>query len=119
MIVIVIGAGTIGGSLAEVLLQAGYDVIVIDIEKHPLDRLENFLDVQTIQGHGCDPAILEMAKVSEAEFGAQHDQRRRTQPAGHDGGQTAGRQASRGPGTFGPLPQRWTSLISARRWAST
>jgi trk system potassium uptake protein TrkA len=67
MVIVIIGAGTLGQSLAEMLLTQGEDVVVIDREKEALERLEERLDVQTILGDGCDPAVLKRARVSEAD----------------------------------------------------
>jgi trk system potassium uptake protein TrkA len=63
MNIIIVGAGTIGQSIAEVLLTLGEDVVVIDLQKEALERLEERLDVQTIRGDGCDPAVLKAARV--------------------------------------------------------
>jgi trk system potassium uptake protein TrkA len=68
MIVVIIGAGVIGGSIAEFLVGVGRDVIVIDRDKEALQGLASFLDIQTIQGHGCDPNVLTNARVSQAEL---------------------------------------------------
>lgn len=68
MTVIIIGAGTIGCSLAEYLFDAGMDVVVIDVDKQRLMRLEEALDVQTLEGHGCDPNVLLTAGAMRADL---------------------------------------------------
>ena len=68
MSVVIIGAGMIGASIAEFLVEAGKDVIVIDRDKSRLASLESMLDIQTIQGEGCDAVVLHAAQVEQAEL---------------------------------------------------
>lgn len=68
MTVIIIGAGTIGASLAEFLFDAGMDVIVVDSNKQSLLRIESALDVQTFEGNACDPHTYEQAGAATADL---------------------------------------------------
>lgn len=68
MIVVIIGAGMIGASIAEFLVEAGQDVIVVDRDKARLVNLETLLDIQTLQGEACDAEILHAAQVEKAEL---------------------------------------------------
>ncbi len=64
----IVGAGMVGFSLAERLHDGKMDVIVIDLDAENLGRIADRLDVQTIQGHGADPRIIETLKASGTDL---------------------------------------------------
>jgi trk system potassium uptake protein TrkA len=66
--IIIIGAGKVGFSLAQMLSYENHDVVVI--EKKPLRQkiVEENLDVQTILGSGASTSVLEEAGVAEADL---------------------------------------------------
>lgn len=68
MRIIIIGAGKVGFSLAQMLSYENHDVVVI--EKKPLRQkiVEENLDVQTILGSGASTSVLEEAGVAEADL---------------------------------------------------
>ncbi len=66
--VVILGAGEVGLHLARRLSQEGKNVVVIDKDKARLDRITQFVDVQTILGSGSSPAILELAGVKNSQF---------------------------------------------------
>ena len=66
--IIVIGAGTVGSYISELLQQEHHEVVVIDTSAERLVNLGESLDVQTIQGHGADPALLRKAGVADAHL---------------------------------------------------
>lgn len=66
--IIIIGAGTMGSHISDLLQQEKHRVVVVDRSAENLKKLADTLDVQTLQGHGADPYILRKAGVSEAEL---------------------------------------------------
>lgn len=59
MNIVILGAGTIGSHLAHVLSRDEHDVIVIDRDPKPLERLSQTADVATRIGSGTDWQLLE------------------------------------------------------------
>ncbi len=57
--ILIIGAGTVGSSVAAALNEEGYDITIIDQNESALDMMAQNLDVQTIHGDASDPAVLE------------------------------------------------------------
>ena len=55
MKILILGAGRVGGSLARELVDNGYDVSVIDLDKSALSSLEENLDIMTVEGHAAHP----------------------------------------------------------------
>ena len=68
MRVIIVGAGEVGFNVARRLSGENKDVVVIDKNPKALSKISDSLDVQTIQGSGSSPEILEKAGVSEADI---------------------------------------------------
>jgi len=66
MKVMIIGAGEVGFHLAIRLSRENQDVVVIDRSPEAVEQLSS-LDVQTFQGTGSDPEVLEEAGVRSAE----------------------------------------------------
>ncbi|HAS89411.1 MAG TPA: Trk system potassium transporter TrkA [Desulfovibrio sp.] len=68
MRVIIVGAGEVGFNVARRLSGENKDVVVIDMDPKALSKVSDSLDVQTIQGSGSSPEILEEAGVREADI---------------------------------------------------
>ncbi|WP_432736243.1 Trk system potassium transporter TrkA [Maridesulfovibrio sp. FT414] len=68
MRVIIVGAGEVGFNVARRLSGESKDVVVIDKNVQALSKVSDQLDVQTIQGSGASPEILEKAGISEADI---------------------------------------------------
>lgn len=66
--VVILGAGEVGLHLAKRLTQEGKNVIVIDKDKSRLDRMTQFVDVQTILGSGSSPKTLSLANVEDSQY---------------------------------------------------
>jgi trk system potassium uptake protein TrkA len=64
----IVGAGMVGLSLAERLASGKMNVIVVDLSAEALGQVGDRLDVQTIQGHGADPRIIETLKASGTDL---------------------------------------------------
>ncbi len=68
MFVIIVGGGRTGSQLAEVLVQEGHSVKVIDDRPEIVERLRQELPAETVvAGDGSDPAVLEGAGVKRAQ----------------------------------------------------
>lgn len=65
---IIIGAGKVGYSIAEILAQEGHDVVVIEKDEERWEIIQESLDVHTILGSGSAPAILEEAGVTNSDL---------------------------------------------------
>lgn len=65
--VIIIGAGEVGFHIARRLSAESKDVVVIDKDAKSLRRIIEYVDVQTIEGSGSVPAVLESAGIREAD----------------------------------------------------
>lgn len=65
---IIVGAGNAGSNLAVKLCQESHDVVLIDHDAEALSQIEAQQDVLTIQGHGCNPRVLEEAELAKADL---------------------------------------------------
>ncbi|UCG81224.1 MAG: Trk system potassium transporter TrkA [Desulfobacterales bacterium] len=68
MKIIIIGAGEVGFHIASRLSLENKDVILIEKNADALRRVTENLDVQTIEGCGSSPAVLEQAGIKQAEI---------------------------------------------------
>ncbi|OEU52353.1 MAG: Trk system potassium transport protein TrkA [Desulfobacterales bacterium S3730MH5] len=68
MKIIIIGAGEVGFHIASRLSMENKDVIIIEKNVDALRRVSDNLDVQSIQGCGSSPAILEQAGIKGADI---------------------------------------------------
>lgn len=67
MKIVVVGAGKMGYSIAQLLADGSYDVVVIEQDDERRQVVKDSLDVLTIQGNGCSPDILGMPEVRDAD----------------------------------------------------
>lgn len=65
---IIIGAGKVGFSIAQLLSLENHDVVVIEQDEERLNKVEEALDVQLINGSGASWAVLEAAGVKKADM---------------------------------------------------
>ena len=68
MNIIILGAGQVGTSLAELLANENNDVTVVDLDTTHLQRLQDRLDIRAINGHASNPDILMQAGIEEADM---------------------------------------------------
>ncbi|QCU89314.1 Trk system potassium transporter TrkA [Thiomicrorhabdus sediminis] len=68
MNIVILGAGQVGSSLAELLAQENNDVTVVDLNRLNLQRLQDRLDIRTVAGHASHPDILAQAGCEEADM---------------------------------------------------
>ena len=68
MKIIIVGAGQVGGTLAENLAREYNDITLIDINQRALRMLQDRLDIQTIVGLGSHPDVLVRAGIEDADM---------------------------------------------------
>ena len=68
MRIIIVGAGAIGGYIAERLSLEGQDVVVVEIDPRRAEEIRERLDALVITGNGASGAILAEAGVDEADL---------------------------------------------------
>ena len=68
MKIIILGAGQVGRSLAESLVQEEHDVTIVDQDVIALREMRDKLDVRTQIGTASHPTILESSGIEDAEM---------------------------------------------------
>ncbi|KAA0020508.1 Trk system potassium transporter TrkA [Salinicola corii] len=68
MKIIILGAGQVGGTLAEHLANEENDITVVDINEERLRELQNRLDIRTVIGTASYPNILRQAGGEDADM---------------------------------------------------
>ena len=68
MKIVILGAGQVGSTVAEILAGEENDITVVDVEAEAVARLQERLDIRTVVGHGAHPDILLAAGVRDADM---------------------------------------------------
>jgi trk/ktr system potassium uptake protein len=68
MHVVILGAGTVGTSIAEMMCANSHNVVIVDSSQSALVNVEERLDVQTIRGSACEAITLFQAGVQIADL---------------------------------------------------
>jgi len=68
MKIIILGAGQVGGTLAEHLAGEANDITVVDTDPDRLRALGDRLDIRTVQGRGSFPTVLRQAGADDADM---------------------------------------------------
>ena len=68
MRIVVVGAGVVGFHLAERLSAESHKMTIIDSDGELIQRIDDRLNVQAIQGNAASPRILRQAKVDSADL---------------------------------------------------
>ena len=68
MKIIILGAGQVGGSLAEHLANEANDITVIDTDTARLRELQDRLDIRTVEGKASYPSVLGQAGAQDADM---------------------------------------------------
>ncbi|OCC16164.1 Trk system potassium uptake protein TrkA [Dissulfuribacter thermophilus] len=68
MKILIIGAGAVGGHLCSQLSSEGHEVTLIDKDASRLRKIENELNIMTIEGNGASAEVLEEAGVKKADL---------------------------------------------------
>ncbi|MDT8383521.1 MAG: Trk system potassium transporter TrkA [Gammaproteobacteria bacterium] len=68
MKIIILGAGQVGTSVAEVLANESSDITVVDIDEKKLETLRDRLDIGTVVGEAAHPEVLARAGAEDADM---------------------------------------------------
>lgn len=68
MKIIILGAGQIGGNLAEHLTHEGNDITLVDVVSERLHALNTRLDIRTVAGIASHPSVLRKAGAEDADL---------------------------------------------------
>lgn len=68
MKILIIGAGEVGQHLARVLSHENHEIVMVDRDRTRLERIEDSLDIQVVEGHGCSAGVLERAGAYGADI---------------------------------------------------
>jgi len=68
MKIVIVGAGQVGGTLAEHLASEANDITVVDMDGDRLQELQDKLDIRTVFGMGCHPDVLLRAGAEDADM---------------------------------------------------
>jgi trk/ktr system potassium uptake protein len=68
MKIVILGAGQVGGSVAESLVSEQNDITVVDIEPQRLRALQDRLDLRTVVGSAGHPSVLIEAGIEDADL---------------------------------------------------
>lgn len=68
MKIIILGAGQVGTSVAEVLASEASDITVVDVDEGRLESLRDRLDIGTVVGEASHPEVLARAGAEDADM---------------------------------------------------
>lgn len=68
MRIVIVGAGEVGFHLAKILSQEKHDITVVDRDPAHLERVNETLDVMTVEGNASDISVLQRAGAGEADM---------------------------------------------------
>jgi len=68
MKIIIIGAGQVGGTLAENLVGELNEITLVDTNADTLRELQDKMDLQVVTGHGSHPDVLKQAGAEDADM---------------------------------------------------
>ncbi len=68
MKIIILGAGQVGGTLAEHLASEANDITVVDTSNENLHELQDRLDLRTVSGMASHPSVLKQAGAEDADM---------------------------------------------------
>ena len=68
MRIVILGAGTVGASIADVLCSLGHDVTVVDHDAEHIRRINEDLDVLVVNGSASQSSVLFQTGISSADI---------------------------------------------------
>ncbi|NHB94300.1 Trk system potassium transporter TrkA [Photorhabdus cinerea] len=68
MKIIILGAGQVGGTLAENLVGENNDITIVDTDPNRLHQLQDKFDLRVVNGHGSHPRVLREAGAEDADM---------------------------------------------------
>ena len=63
MKILILGAGQVGGTLAESLAKESFDITLVDRDGPHLRELASRLDIQTVEGAASHPDVLHLSLI--------------------------------------------------------
>ena len=66
MKIIILGAGQVGSSVAEVLAKEANDITMVDVDPNKLQELQDRLDIRTVVGQASHPEVMGRAGAEDA-----------------------------------------------------
>lgn len=68
MKIVILGAGQVGGSLADTLAHEDNDITLVDLDQERLRTLQDRLDIRTVAGMASHPSVLADAGADDADL---------------------------------------------------
>ena len=68
MKIIILGAGEVGGNLAQNLTKEASDITVVDTDSNRLRELQDRFDIRTVRGLASHPDVLRQAGAEDADM---------------------------------------------------
>lgn len=68
MKIVIVGAGSVGASLAENLATEANDITLVDMDGARLHELQEQFDISTVEGYGSHPDVLLHAGIEDADM---------------------------------------------------
>ena len=68
MKIIILGAGQVGSSIAEILSRENNDISLVDHDRALLNRLQDRMDIRTVEGHASSPNVLAQAGAEDVDL---------------------------------------------------
>jgi trk system potassium uptake protein TrkA len=66
--ILILGAGQVGGTVAESLVGEDNDITVVDADPEKLQQLQDRLDLRTVAGNAAHPSTLERAGIDDVDM---------------------------------------------------
>ncbi len=68
MKIIILGAGQVGSSIAEILSRENNDITLVDHDRSLLNNLQDRMDIRTVEGHASSPRVLAQAGAEDVDL---------------------------------------------------
>ncbi|HEU0187639.1 MAG TPA: Trk system potassium transporter TrkA [Gallionellaceae bacterium] len=68
MKILILGAGQVGSTVAENLVNEANDITVVDMDGEKLHQLQDRFDLSTLTGNASHPSVLEQAGIADADM---------------------------------------------------
>ena len=68
MNIIILGSGQVGSSIAEILSREENDITVVDRNRKILQKIQDRMDIRTVQGDASSPEVLGQAGAEDADL---------------------------------------------------
>jgi trk/ktr system potassium uptake protein len=66
--ILILGAGQVGSTVAESLVNEANDITVVDTDVEKLHQLQDRLDLRTLAGNAGHPSVLEQAGIADTDM---------------------------------------------------